>query len=529
MAYKFLKSRQLRDLLDGAEVKQKKDIRDFSGGHLNESLLLQHYSACSRKSWETAHLPEPLVKRSQLIHGPRKDHIPQMGEALYEFSMGTTGVLPTPGRKTSKPSPIKRYKFLKEEKGKSVRKKSDGGDRPDSASTSTHSLYSELEDGILIEELPPAELMLKKTHKGAAAALSKMNTDPSLVTTEDTMYTAQTSVIGRQPQQLLDEVPFSYSFMTMAELGITCQDQYRKMKVFENRVLKKKEASERNVFSGVKAVEHHEKKLQEELEMLNLNGSGINFHKLQVHSNTLEDVIQESPTFSYILRSIKVEYDNYIAWLLDHQTSQHHLLRDQVEQMAMRGTSRPIEMNKAIANVQQLTHEAVKKLKLNQSLREAVAKEREWIENALETTTDVLPKTVSLLNRDQPLELADEIENLKAIILEKMDEENALRARLRDEFVPMTVCTHLEQCIKETEVEVQKLLKQNEYFERSIDEMETELKDAIQDADTSEKDARRIWRKVNSRRGLPIQEASGILKSDDEEEEEESKWNWYIS
>ena len=59
---------------------------------------------------------------------------------------------------------------------------------------------------------------------------------------------------------------------------------------------------------------------------------------------------------------------------------------------------------------------------------------------------------MSLLHKDQPLELAEEIENLKAIILEKMDQENALRVRLREEFVPMTVCTHLEQCIKETEV-----------------------------------------------------------------------------
>ena len=41
--------------------------------------------------------------------------------------------------------------------------------------------------------------------------------------------------------------------------------------------------------------------------MLNLNGMGINFHKLQVYSNTLEDIIQESPTFSYILRCIKVQ------------------------------------------------------------------------------------------------------------------------------------------------------------------------------------------------------------------------------
>ena len=39
---------------------------------------------------------------------------------------------------------------------------------------------------------------------------------------------------------------------------------------------------------------------------------------------------------------------------------------------------------------------------------------------------------------------------------------------------------------------MQKLLKQNEYYERSIDEMEAELKKAIQDADTSEKDARYV-------------------------------------
>ena len=40
------------------------------------------------------------------------------------------------------------------------------------------------------------------------------------------------------------------------------------------------------------------------------------------------------------------------------------------------------------------------------------------------------------------------------------------------------------------QVEVQKLLKQNEYLERSISEMETDLREAIQDADTSERDAR---------------------------------------
>ena len=65
--YKFLKNRQLKTLLDGAEVKQKKDIHDYSGGHLNEGLLLQHASAAARKSWESAKLPDSMLQRSELL------------------------------------------------------------------------------------------------------------------------------------------------------------------------------------------------------------------------------------------------------------------------------------------------------------------------------------------------------------------------------------------------------------------------------------------------------------------------------
>lgn len=54
---------------------------------------------------------------------------------------------------------------------------------------------------------------------------------------------------------------------------------------------------------------------------------------------------------------------------------------------------------------------------------------------------------------EEPMaELADEIEHVKALILEKLDDLNALRTKLREEYVPLTVCNHLEQCIKETEV-----------------------------------------------------------------------------
>lgn len=252
MAYKFLKSRQLRELLDGAEVKQKKDIRDFSGGHLNESILLQHYSAVTRTSWDSAKAAEPMVQRSQLLQSSPPSNRPQMEQALFEFSMGTSGVVPTqPGSKKGRQSPIKKYKFLKEQKAK-------GGNVD---SPSMQSLYSELEDGILVEELPASELMLKKIKD--PPPLPRIKSEPSLLVAEDTMYTTQTSILSRQPRHLLHDMPFNYNFLSMHSMGVTRQDQYRKMRAFEANMLKKKEASEQNVLSGVKAVEHHERKLQE--------------------------------------------------------------------------------------------------------------------------------------------------------------------------------------------------------------------------------------------------------------------------
>ena len=52
----------------------------------------------------------------------------------------------------------------------------------------------------------------------------------------------------------------------------------------------------------------------------------------------------------------------------------------------------------------------------------------------------------------EPVEIADKVEDFHTKILEKLDELTALKEKLHNEYVPSSVCTHLEQCIKETEV-----------------------------------------------------------------------------
>lgn len=64
--------------------------------------------------------------------------------------------------------------------------------------------------------------------------------------------------------------------------------------------------------------------------------------------------------------TLQTEYDGYIAWLLDNQSSQQHLLREQVDLMSARGTSRPHEMSQVSEHLAHLTDEAKAQLNRNQ-------------------------------------------------------------------------------------------------------------------------------------------------------------------
>lgn len=59
-----------------------------------------------------------------------------------------------------------------------------------------------------------------------------------------------------------------------------------------------------------------------------------------------------------------------------------------------------------------------------------------------------------VIDRDEKahFDLADQLQDLHATIMEKLDSLDEMRAKLREEYVPTTVCQNLEQCLKDTEV-----------------------------------------------------------------------------
>ncbi|KAK6985640.1 hypothetical protein BgiMline_015230 [Biomphalaria glabrata] len=517
MAFKFVIGHHLKTLLNDVEEKQKKDISDFTKGHLNETRLLQAPLLANRKSWASSRVIQQNAKsktknKSRLtgVTGLPKEKTTSEVDALLDFTVGTSGVIP----------PLSKYKFSNNQdvRYRLIPVLDDNlNELKEIRSKSPQSLYSQLDDGTLIEELPLQEIQIPTSQALKLNSIKSKKTEMS-----------------PKEDSLSDTDAFSHSVVEMYNRGITKTDQYKKLKAFETVVLKKKDMSEKKILSGERASRHHEKKLEKELAALSSVDSSHNLLKLQVYSSVFEDIINESPTFNKVLHSIKEKYDSYIATLLNSQSLQDDMLRDQIFNMTASGVSQPGEMFFASEYLTALEEKTRNLLKLNQRLHEEVKSQQRY----LNTTPEVPARKpqslqvkrtppVGYSRKELPIELSFELENMKALILEKQDELNALYVQTRDDFVPVSVCTHLEQCIKETEGEVQKLLKQNEYFERSIAEMETELKDAIVEADTSEKDARRIWHRVNSVRDMFGSQQS--KEKNEEDFDEESKWNWYIS
>lgn len=105
-------------------------------------------------------------------------------------------------------------------------------------------------------------------------------------------------------------------------------------------------------------------------------------------------------------------------------------------------------------------------------LRKKVCDEQESLDNLPipepESTTQKALRVTHHQRDDKPKGIEEQILELHAGILAQMDELHTLRSELKEGYVPASVCQHLDQCVRDTEADVLKVLSTNEYLEKTI-------------------------------------------------------------
>ncbi|XP_032238155.2 uncharacterized protein C6orf118 [Nematostella vectensis] len=448
MAEEREQQRPLRNLLENVYTVHRNDIKTYASGHLNPSKLLKSEDE-RHKAWESSNKPPIRLKQpSQLVNLPThrgmsegETKATRMRDMLIEFSLGPVGsTLGAIG-----PQVIARD----DEDGISP--------KPDEMELKTKPIN--------VEELRLPEIMVPVAHKG------KQGKEGGYQSTFVESYLAQS----------------------------TKADQFASFKDFEENVINLGHANDRGVLTGEKMARTLGRKLNKKLNALDSSSQrGPNFHKLQIFTDVWQDIINQSDTFGDVLQKIKDEYDNYMSYLLDAQRpSQHRMLYRHLESLTQ-DQATTAELKKEQERVKRLETQARQLLCENARLREILREEENLALEEIESVPKE-PQSKGYIHVEEvPKDLEEQINDLHAQILGRLDAIEGLKKYQHEHCVPISVCHHLEQCIKETEVDIQKTIKNNEFLEKSIEDLEIELSELLEKSGSKESDSRKLWKKINN-------------------------------
>jgi len=119
------------------------------------------------------------------------------------------------------------------------------------AASLSNELPCRLNDGVLVEELKAEEMMIPREVFAHLAKKQPLQED----------YDVMEQLSERLDRDGL--LTFRHSFLPTYHTGVTKKDQFCKMKQFESGILRKQDSEEQNVLTGIKAVAHLEKRLEE--------------------------------------------------------------------------------------------------------------------------------------------------------------------------------------------------------------------------------------------------------------------------
>ena len=238
--------------------------------------------------------------------------------------------------------------------------------------------------------------------------------------------------------------------------------------------------------------------------------SGLNFYNLQRQSEQWDEIILSSQTFGATLQEMKDAYDNYVNFLDQQLDGDMDVV---VENLFLRRSN--MSLHCSVDDGEDVDEEKIVEVlqsdikQLQADLEESSKRKRrlEMIVNATKEEEEVAADQIfrAEMEKFDSARLNEyKVESMQAKIELKARDLDAFNMYRKSFFVPIVVYRRLEGCIKETEVDIQKLCKQNEFLDKNVDQLEEELDDVLVKTGVKQKNSLKLWKKVDTEKGIDI-------------------------
>lgn len=303
--------------------------------------------------------------------------------------------------------------------------------------------------------------------------------------------------------------------------GASKTDKFNNFAKFEKLIIRKENLTTTNALHSIDSISWLEKKLQTELDKLEMTATSdhkfqINIYRLDIFNNVFEQIIMDSKLFGIILNKIKIEYDEYLFYLLRNQQLlklNHKKTGDKLD-MARSLYTNKMDQTKVTTNDINNVHKSIyetmqENLKLEEKIHSEtefnIEKENEFVESELslktprndsefdseesnrnESNFSTDRDTESLENFPRKKLISENLESTKIQIMKKIEDLEGINKELRADYVPIAVVNNFNRSIKDIEMETNKINEQNKYLINKANEMEKNLKDLLMNNDKTE-------------------------------------------
>lgn len=531
--------RSLRTILDKTTRGNKDDIAVCLTGHLNSSNLLRLKPEPNHHTtWKAATEPNPPLSQ-RAPPKPTIQHVPPNTELEFpndEMLQNMLGQIPDyvsgPGFPTS-PALELRLKRASSE-------------------------FERHRDSIWVEELRLPEVMLPLDNSTKHFLPQRLAKLPEILSSrrekeknaEDALWAsasqapspgASRASSGREEAEFGD----IHIFIPTHVGTITKKDQYTALKAFTESLVRPDEADTsvaRQKLTGQETVEKIMRKVKKRLKDIEAedpsNGQKISFKRIKVFSDAFDEVTSRCAVLAPILHQVKENYETYLTTLLDRSMANAGRTEALAQQaQAMKASSGPNpepnvlqQLQKKLRNME-LT--AVKELDRNDRLQKQLRDTRLKLSAGLVIHDSasplrspylkgpsgqplmrvVSPAAVVLKEEapEPPSAAVQQVLSYHETIAKQTEEIRGLKHELRTKHVPGAICQQLDRSLKETQYEIEKLEEVKTDVETEMKSLDDALRDWIRLADTSDRDAQRLWMAIDSN----CEESDVDLEGDD--------------
>ncbi|UJR24832.1 hypothetical protein I4U23_006204 [Adineta vaga] len=268
-------------------------------------------------------------------------------------------------------------------------------------------------------------------------------------------------------------------------IDLSEEQRVRKMKTFNDKIIQTKDVNLHGLGYSEDFVALVEQTLLMKLTTIDNEHKRqiLSLSRLQAYGDAMNQLIEGSVAFGPVLERIKNEYELYLDHLLINQPEHGSHIAEQLKRLRQ-STPRFSATSSELFDIQKIEDQTRQAIERNRQLKDELKRAKQQQIKSQNEASDRIHSIVTTEIRVKTQ--AELVDDLRQKVFDLLDELTRKKQELNDKSVHISVCSLLQQAIRDTQMVIFNTSKDSERLLIELDKLEQRIRKEITKQDQSE-------------------------------------------